>query len=181
MDRLRSYVDLLRDRAVDLGLVASGDRERIQERHVDDSLQAAPLIRAGENVCDIGSGAGLPGIPLAIALPESRFVLVEPKRKAVAFLELVVDSLGLGNVEVVHRRVEDTDVVADVATTRAFGPVDRSWSAACGVLRPGGRLLYFAGASFDRSEAGSLRAPEPPASVEAVDSYGSVVMMIRSA
>ena len=155
-DRLQAYADLLRERAIELGLIAEGDRERILERHVVDSARAAQHIRTGEWVADLGSGAGLPGIPLAIAVPEAGVVLVEPRQKAVAFLELAVERLALRNVEVFAGRVEEMDRRVDVATARAFGPLGRSWEAARMVLRPGGRLIYFAGASFEREEAAHL-------------------------
>ena len=172
------YAQLLSDRGIALGLVAAGDRERILDRHVLDSVRAAPMIQPGERVADIGSGAGLPGIPLAATLPGASFVLVEPRRKAVAFLELVVERLGLSNVEIVAGRVEDASLEADVATCRAFAPLGGSWSAACRVLRPGGRLIYFAGASFSADDARSLEDPEPPESIE-VDSLPPLVMMRR--
>ena len=177
MDR---YAQLLADRGVALGLMAAGDRERALERHVLDSTRAAPLIAAGERVVDIGSGAGLPGIPLAISLPEASFLLIEPRRKAVAFLELAVERLGLPNVEILAGRVEDVNVKVDVATSRAFAPIGRSWSAACRVLRPGGRLIYFAGAGFDLAEARAISDPEPPGSIGTeVDSLPPLVMMTR--
>jgi 16S rRNA (guanine527-N7)-methyltransferase len=169
------FAALLASRAVDLGLIAEGDRERVLERHVLDSGRAVRHIRAGERVADLGSGAGLPGIPLAMAVPDASFVLIEPRQKAVAFLELALERLGITNADVFEGRVEEADLRVDVATARAFGPLSRSWHAARLVLRPGGRLIYFAGASFDRSDAGSL----PGASRVEFDSSPPLVIVTR--
>jgi 16S rRNA (guanine527-N7)-methyltransferase len=166
---LSLYEDLLRDRAVPSGLVAESDAYRVGERHVRDSLRAAVLVsEADALVVDIGSGAGLPGLVLAIARPAVRFVLVEPKQRAVGFLELVVDRLGLDNVEVQEARVEDVTLQADVATARAYGSLEKSWAAAWRVLRPGGRLIYFAGAGLKdpTASAKGIRQPEKADAVE---------------
>jgi 16S rRNA (guanine527-N7)-methyltransferase len=139
-------VDLLEDVAVPRGLIASGDRERLLDRHVLDALRAAPAIRRAETIADLGSGAGLPGIPLAIARPDARFTLIEPRQPRAAFLELVVERLGLDNVEVAIARVEDLRGASfDAATARAFAPVDRAWELGRRVLVADGSLVVFAG------------------------------------
>ncbi len=180
---LLRFAALLSSRAVGLGLVAEGDRDRLVERHVEDSLRAGPLLDREGQVVDIGSGAGLPGIPLAIVRPDLQLVLVEPKGRAVAFLELAVDALGLVNVQISHARIEDVELQADAATARAFAPLDRTWAAACRVLKPGGRLIYFAGSSFDPAEARDITDPEAPASFElarsGVESSAPLVIMTR--
>ncbi|MDQ4005040.1 MAG: 16S rRNA (guanine(527)-N(7))-methyltransferase RsmG [Actinomycetota bacterium] len=182
-DQLAAYVELLRSRAIDMGLVSTSDRGRLMERHVEDSLRAVPLLGDRRQVVDIGSGGGLPGVPLAIARPDLSFVLVEPKERAVAFLELAVESLGVPNVKIRHARIEDVELQADAATARAFAPLPRTWAAASRALKPGGRLIYFAGASFDPAEARDITDPEPPASVElagsGVESPAPLVIMTR--
>ena len=166
---LQRLEELLRDRAVALGLVAGSDTHRLGERHVRDSLRAASLLRPADAVvCDIGSGAGLPGLPIAIARPDLEVKLVEPRHRAVAFLELAIARLELSNAEVLPARVEEVEVTADVATTRAFGALQRSWEAALRVLRPGGRLIYFAGEGLEdpAGAARGIRAPEVAEEVE---------------
>ena len=149
MKALDRFEALLRSRGVELGLLAAGDRERIRERHIEDSLRALACIGAGDDrVVDLGSGAGLPGIPLAIALPSVGFVLVEARRRRGAFLEMVVADLQLENVTVEVARVEDLDLQVDLCVARAFAPLETSWRAAERLLRPGGRLVYFAGATW---------------------------------
>lgn len=139
------------------------------ERHILDSLRAAPLISAADRlVYDLGSGAGLPGIVLAIVHPGCRFVLVESRARKAAFLELAIERLGVPNAEPGLGRVEDLSAGADAATARAFAPLEKSWRLACPLLRPGGRLIYFAGAGLrdPQGAASSLRDPEPPTMVE---------------
>ena len=135
-----------------MGLVAEGDRERIRERHIEDSLRALDCIGVSDRrVADLGSGAGLPGVPLAIALPSVEFVLVEARRRRGAFLEMVVATLRLQNVSVQVGRVEDLDLRVDLCVARAFAPLQASWRSAERLLGPGGRLVYFAGASWTRA------------------------------
>lgn len=167
---LDAYQALLRDRGVAAGLVARSDIERLGERHIRDSLRAATVLHPEDSLlCDIGPGAGLPGIVLAIARSDLRIVLVEPKERAVGFLELAVERLNLHNAQILHSRIEEVELAADVATARAFGPLERSWEAALRVLRPGGRLIYFAGETLGDPEgaARGIKAPEEAASVTA--------------
>jgi len=182
---LVAYEELLRDRAVPLGLVSESDARRIRERHVMDCLRATLAFRAEDRTAyDLGSGAGLPGIVLACALPDRSFRLVEAKGRAAGFLELAVDRLPLENVEVLVRRVEDLEEPVDLITARAFAPLERAWEAARPLLRPGGRLVYFAGSSVAPLEeiAGWLEGPEPPLEVEflgRVESGAPLVIMSR--
>jgi 16S rRNA (guanine527-N7)-methyltransferase len=182
---LDTFGDLLSSRAVPLGLVSVSDRDRVLKRHVLDCLRATVAFRSRDRTaCDLGSGAGLPGIVLACALPDRSFRLVESRRRAVAFLELAVDRLALANVEVLPNRVEEVEAQTDVATARAFAPLERSWAAAWPLLRPGGRLIYFAGTGLAGAAeaARALGEPEAPGEVHAealVDSYGPLVIMSR--
>lgn len=167
-NRLQEYERLLKEHAPRLGLIAERDLSRLFERHILDSLRAAPALEDDE-VCDLGSGAGLPGIPLAIALPQARFVLCEPKRRRIGFLELAVERLELTNASVATVRAEELEAEsADVCTARAFATLEEAWKAAFRVLRRGGRLLYFAGRGWRRPDGGaaSISDPEQPASLE---------------
>lgn len=150
-DQLRRFEGILLDRAVPMGMIAASDRARLWERHVHESAAAASVFAPEDrDAVDLGSGAGLPGIPLAIELPLVRFVLAESRAKRVGFLEYAVAELGLDNVAIHHGRVEDLPGRSfDVATARAFAPPARSWEAAEPLLRPAGRLVYFAGESYD--------------------------------
>jgi 16S rRNA (guanine527-N7)-methyltransferase len=177
--RLLRYEDLLLRRAVPLGAVARSDASRIRERHILDCLRSAPLVSKASSACDLGSGAGLPGVVVALALPRLEMVLVESRAKRAAFLELTVQELGLSNAKVVVGRAEDLTVGVDACLARAFAPLSEAWEVARVILHPGGRLVYFAGA-----ETRDPAAP-PGATLEAVvrtpvlESAGALVIMAR--
>jgi 16S rRNA (guanine527-N7)-methyltransferase len=150
-ERIIVFMQLLAKKAVPLGLISQADLPRLFERHILDSLRAAPLFTTEDGLAfDLGSGAGLPGIVLAIAVPDCDFLLIERRRTRVGFLELGLESLALRNVEVAPVRAEDLSParLADVVTARAFAPLARTWRSASRLLRPSGRLIYFAGESL---------------------------------
>ena len=147
--RLERFEALLHDEAVPMGMVSASDAERLRERHIVDSLRALPHLPSSGTVCDLGSGAGFPGLVLAIARPDLQFVLVEVRRSRASFLTRAASDLG--NVRIHARRLETFREEVEMCTARAFGPPDRSWEAAARVLSPEGRLLYWAGASYDRA------------------------------
>lgn len=156
---LDRFVELLEERALPLGLVAPGDAGRVRERHVEDALCVLPCLRKGDRVlADLGSGAGLPGIPVAIARPDVRVVLIERMQRRAAFLELVIEHLALGNAEVRPCSIEEaarTGLRVDVCLARALaGPLE-TWGLAVALLAARGRLVYFAGASFDAAALGT--------------------------
>jgi 16S rRNA (guanine527-N7)-methyltransferase len=161
LDRLALLTDLLQERAIPLGLVAASDAPRVLDRHVLDSLRAATVFAPYDRTAvDLGSGAGLPGLVLASVLPV-RFQLVEPKRRAVGFLELVVERLELDNVTIVPSPADQAQVSADVATARAFGSLATSWENAVPLLRPAGRLIYFAGRTLHDPVVAAREATRP--------------------
>lgn len=184
-DRLADLTSLLEDVAVPRGFVGRADSGRILERHILDSLRAATTFVPEDRLCcDLGSGAGLPGLVLAIALPDCRFSLVESRARRAGFLELAIERLAVRNAAVALGRAEDLSLEADVATSRAFAPLDGAWRVAFGLLRPGGRLVYFAGEALQDpvAEAGALEHPEPPASVQistGLETRAPLVIMTR--
>lgn len=187
---LLEYESLLTAKAIPAGLISSSDAGRLYERHIRDSLAAASVLREEDRaIVDLGSGAGLPGIVLCIAAPTRRVLLVESRSSRVGFLEFVVDRLDLRNAEVFHGRVQNLAQqragAFHLATARAFAPMERSWEAAFPLLRPGGRLVYFAGTSLTdpKRAAETLSDPAPPASVTVelvLDSPARLVIMART-
>jgi 16S rRNA (guanine527-N7)-methyltransferase len=175
---LRTYEDELRTTAVPRGYIARSDEHRIWQRHILDALRAAPEIPAGADVADLGSGAGVPGVPLATVLP-NHVALIEVRRGRVAFLESVVDRLALGNVRVVHGSVESAGGLFGVCLARAFRPVRETWDLAEPKLAPDGSVIYWAGTSFDTSRLDGLgarwRLSAPPDLAE----FGPLVIMTR--
>lgn len=145
------YVDFLAGPGLERGLMGPRERPRLWDRHVLNSAAAASHIGDGESVVDIGSGAGLPGIPLALARPDLRMTLVEPLLRRVNFLEEIIDELDV-EVRVIRGRAEEKTVIAkagesDVVTSRAVAPLAKlaGWSAP--LLRAGGRMVALKGAS----------------------------------
>jgi 16S rRNA (guanine527-N7)-methyltransferase len=178
-EALERYEVLLRDRGVPLGLVATSDAKRVWERHIADSLRAVPLVPMEALLaCDLGSGGGLPGIPISIALPRLRVTLVEARRLRAAFLELVVDELGLANATVFPGRIETLEGPFDVALARGFAAPAPAWAVAEALLAPEGRLLYWAGAAF-RSSAGPDGVRVEIAEGPTLESGGPIVIMTR--
>jgi 16S rRNA (guanine527-N7)-methyltransferase len=144
-EQLLGYARLLETRGVGLGLVSRGDAPRILGRHVLDCLRSAAIVGTARTAYDLGSGGGLPGLVVAIAVPELAVDLVETRRRRVSFLELAIDELGVSNARAVPIRVEELTAQADLCFARAFAPLAETWAAAGQLLTPGGRLVYFAG------------------------------------
>ena len=173
------YEDLLARRAVPLGAIARSDTTRIRERHILDCLRAAPVVHEVDVACDLGSGAGLPGIVVAVAEPGVRVLLVESRAKRAAFLEFAVLELGLSNADVVAGRAEELRREVDACFARAFAPLPRAWSVARGILRPGGRLVYFAGADLRDPAVPEGAALEAVVRTAVLESAGPLVIMTR--
>lgn len=112
------YAELLVTAGIERGLIGPREAARIWTRHIFNSAALAPLIAATETV-DIGSGAGLPGIPVALARPDLHLFLLEPMARRAAFLRECVATLELSRVEVVHARAQDGLPAADVVLARA--------------------------------------------------------------
>ena len=143
---LAAYLALLEKWNGAYNLTAVRVPDEMVSRHVMDSLVVLPFVE-GERVLDVGTGAGLPGLVLAMARPEQPFVLLDASSKKTRFLEHAASRLGLQNVTVVHARVED---YADpegfgVVVSRAFASLADFIRAAAAQLRPGGRLLAMKG------------------------------------
>jgi len=145
---LEAFERLLTGRGVELGLIAEGDSGRVRERHILDSLRALPEMAGASTALDLGSGAGLPGLVVAIAAPDTEVALIERREKRVAFLELAIRDLGVTNATVLPASTGEVERRAGVCLARAFAPIEGSWQAARALLEPGGRLVYFAGESF---------------------------------
>jgi 16S rRNA (guanine527-N7)-methyltransferase len=153
----RAFASHLADTGVGRGLLGPREVPRLWSRHVLNCAAVAPLVPAGAQVVDVGSGAGLPGVVLALARTDLRVTLVEPLLRRVTWLQDVVDDLGLGSVSVVRARAEELDGQAfDVATARAVAPLDRLAAWCLPLLREGGFLLALKG----RSAPGELAQSE---------------------
>jgi 16S rRNA (guanine527-N7)-methyltransferase len=176
---LEVFEGLLAAHAIPRGMVASSDREHLRERHVLDSLRAVShLGPVKQPVVDLGSGAGLPGIPVAIARPDLLLTLAEPRQLRVAFLELVVERLSLPNVRVYPRPAEELPADAGVCLARGFGDASRTWAVAGALLHPGGSLIYWAGSTF-RTDQVPRDARITGIGSPTLESGGPIVIMTR--
>lgn len=148
------YVGLLAGAGIERGLLGPREASRLWTRHVLNSAALAPIVPPGAHVVDVGSGAGLPGIPLLLARPDLALTLLEPMARRATFLDEVVQALGV-DAQVVRGRAEDFPRASvDVAVARAVAPLAKLAAWALPLLRPGGTLLALKG----RSAAAEIEA-----------------------
>jgi 16S rRNA (guanine527-N7)-methyltransferase len=145
----QAFVDLLAGDGVTRGLIGPRETPRLWVRHLLNCACLTDLLAPGADVCDIGSGAGLPGLVLAIRRPDLRVTLVEPLLRRTTFLLEAVDRLGLDQVEVVRARAEELhgDREFGVLTSRAVAPLPRLLDWSLPLVRAGGEVLAMKGSS----------------------------------
>ena len=147
-EQMRQYVHLLYAWSGRTNLVSSRDRLRLAARHLLPSMAMRRLLLGFPHriVADLGSGSGLPGVPLKISLPDIEFQLIESRRRRANFLREVVRKLGLRKVEVVNERIEDwpcpDERRPDVIVSRASMSPQQLCGCSMGILRPEGRILF---------------------------------------
>lgn len=144
------YAAILAGAGVERGLIGPREVDRLWDRHLLNSAVVGELVHVEERVADIGSGAGLPGIPLALARPDISVVLIEPLLRRSDFLREVVDHLRLSNVVVVRGRAEESSVreqvgEMDAVASRAVASLDKIARWSFPLLRPNGRMLALKG------------------------------------
>jgi 16S rRNA (guanine527-N7)-methyltransferase len=143
------YAQILAGAGVERGLIGPREADRLWDRHLLNSAALAELLESGDRIADIGSGAGLPGIPLALARPDLRVTLIEPLLRRTDFLREVVDDLGL-DITVVRGRAEEQAVrqqvgEMDAVVSRAVASLDKLTRWSMPLLRSGGRMLALKG------------------------------------
>ena len=145
------YAELLAGPGVERGLIGPNEVPRLWERHLLNSASVAGLVPGPCSLADLGSGAGLPGIVLALLLPDCDVTLLEPALRRTIFLEECVAELGLGNARVCRARAEQAAgaLAVDVVTARAVAPLERLAALALGLLKPGGIVLAVKGAKAE--------------------------------
>ena len=145
------YAELLAGPGVERGLIGPNEVPWLWERHLLNSASVAGLVPGRCSLVDLGSGAGLPGIVLALLLPDSHVTLLEPALRRTIFLEECVAELGLGNARVWRARAEQAAgaLAVDVVTARAVAPLDQLAALALGLLKPGGIELAVKGAKAE--------------------------------
>lgn len=146
-----TYCALLATDGVVRGLIGPREAPRLWDRHLLNCAVLAELLPPDASVADIGSGAGLPGLVLAIARPDLRMTLIEPLLRRTTFLEEAVDRLGLDNVEVVRGRADQLhgERRFDVVTSRAVAPLERLLEWSMPLVAPTGALVAMKGSSVE--------------------------------
>jgi 16S rRNA (guanine527-N7)-methyltransferase len=147
------FAELLAAVGIERGLIGPREVDRLWDRHLLNSAVVGERIPNGTRVIDIGSGAGLPGVPLSLARPDLDVTLLEPMARRVAWLEEVVKTLRLP-ATVVRGRAEEPSIKqqlagADFVVARAVAPLDRLWGWSAPLLRHGGRLVALKGESAE--------------------------------
>jgi 16S rRNA (guanine527-N7)-methyltransferase len=148
-ERAVRYAELLAGEGVLRGLIGPREVERLWGRHLMNCAVLGEAVPEGASLCDVGSGAGLPGIPLALVRPDLRITLLEPLLRRTTFLEEAVELLELGNVTVLRGRAEEMvgRLRVDVVTARAVAPLERLAGWGLPLLRAGGEMLALKGDS----------------------------------
>jgi 16S rRNA (guanine527-N7)-methyltransferase len=180
---LRRYTANLAEHGEELGLIGPLERPRLWTRHILNSAVVAPLLRSGGRVADVGSGAGLPGLVLAIIL-----VLIEPMERRVEWLRRQVAELELSTVEVVRARAEEARLPYrfDQVTARAVSALAKLIPITAPLLQPGGELVLLKGAGAEREiEAASkqirkFRLSEPEVIVLGEGVLSEVTRVVRA-
>jgi 16S rRNA (guanine527-N7)-methyltransferase len=149
LERVERYAMILAGAGVERGLIGPREAERLWDRHLLNSVALAELVPRGAKVADIGSGAGLPGIPLALARPDLEMVLIEPLLRRSDFLHEVVDELDI-EATVVRGRAEEPAVrqqvgELDAVVSRAVAALDKLTRWSMPLLRPGGHMFALKG------------------------------------
>lgn len=157
LEQARRYAEILATCGVERGLIGPREVDRLWDRHLLNCAVLEAGIARGSRVCDVGSGAGLPGIVVALVRPDLTMVLLEPQLRRWTFLGEVIDMLELtGRVSAVRERAEEHDEWYDVVTARALAPMDRLARWCLPLCRPRGVLLAMKG----RRAAEELAAAE---------------------
>ncbi|MFM1984658.1 MAG: hypothetical protein RL723_1093 [Actinomycetota bacterium] len=145
IDKARAYTAALVADGETLGLLGPREYPRIWTRHVLNSAVVAELVAAGKTVADVGSGAGLPGIPMALAQPEAQFTLIEPMERRSDWLKEQIEKLGLKNVSVLRARAEEVGEAFDIVTARAVKALPQLLQMCVPMTKHGGEIIALKG------------------------------------
>jgi 16S rRNA (guanine527-N7)-methyltransferase len=143
-DEIQAFARFLATAGIERGLIGPREGERIWDRHIFNCLPVTQLLPEGTTLFDIGSGAGLPGIVIALARPDIQVTLIEPLERRVEFLKEATEGL---NIEVIRGRAQDVKKTAHFVTARAVAPLEKLKKMSWHMVKTGGALLAMKGES----------------------------------
>ena len=143
-DEIQAFAHFLATAGIERGLIGPREGERIWDRHIFNCLPVTQLLPEGTTLFDIGSGAGLPGIVIALARPDIQVTLIEPLERRVEFLKEATEGL---NIEVIRGRAQDIKKTAHFVTARAVAPLEKLKKMSWHMVKTGGALLAMKGES----------------------------------
>ena len=174
---IRAFADFLTSAGIERGLIGPREGERIWDRHIFNCLPVTKLLPQGASLFDIGSGAGLPGIVIALARPDLSVTLIEPLERRVSFLTEAVDGL---NIEVIRGRAQDVKKSADFVTARAVAPLEKLKKMSWHMVKTGGSLLAMKGESASAEMEGVKGATLHEITLEGIE-LGRIVAIKKGA
>ena len=175
--RIRAYAELLAGPGIERGLIGPREADRIWERHIFNCLPITQLLKEGSILFDVGSGAGLPGIVIALARPDLHVTLIEPLERRVEFLKEAV--LGL-DIEVIRGQAQDVRVTAHYVSARAVAPLEKLKKISWHLLKTGGSLMAIKGRSAEEEMNSVPRAILHEVNLEGIE-LGRIVEVRKGA
>ena len=176
-DEIRAYAQFLATAGIERGLIGPREGERIWERHIFNCLPVTQLLPQGASLFDIGSGAGLPGIVIALARPDLKVTLIEPLERRVEFLK---EATAGTEIEVIRGRAQDVKKSADYVTARAVAPLEKLKKMSWHMVKTGGALLAMKGESAATEMVGVKNAVLHEIEIEGVG-LGRIVELRKPA
>jgi 16S rRNA (guanine527-N7)-methyltransferase len=182
LDEIAAYAHFLTTAGIERGLIGPREGERIWERHIFNCLPVTELLPQGASLFDIGSGAGLPGIVIALARPDLSVTLIEPLERRVSFLNEAVAGLNLetNKIEVIRGRAQDVKKSADFVTARAVAPLEKLKKMSWHMVKTGGSLLAMKGESASTEMEGVKGATLHEITLEGIE-LGRIVAIKKGA
>jgi 16S rRNA (guanine527-N7)-methyltransferase len=179
-DAIRAYAEFLTTAGIERGLIGPREGERIWERHIFNCLPVTQLLPQGASLFDIGSGAGLPGIVIALARPDLKVTLIEPLERRVEFLNEAVAAIAAAGVEieVIRGRAQDVKKSADFVTARAVAPMEKLKKMSWHMVKTGGSLLAMKGESAANEMVGIKGAELHEIKLEGIE-LGRVISVCK--